>query len=1291
MIPSVRSLPLIIAVAFVAVLGTNSSRAQKWRQIGKLPDSLDLRCAYFWDTAHGVVGGVNCIYTYTSGVWAAATYPEAPDTIKSLRLLDGVNLYAACGSTCVWESTDHGRTWQKTPTLLTKADDIYLGADGLIHGINLKGTGGMTLGTTFARRSALSCVIARDDQTALNFSTDGGLHWSPNAPPSVDAGYNVIADTCTGRFYTITDGVKGELWESKDGGITWTMIYDFDASAKDIIEGNGNTLYVQGVKQVFVHVDGLSWIGIGGPGSQLEDRRMFCFGPNNKYLVDMIQGAVWMFDGGTNFGFPDPVYAMAIDSVGCSPSYFLFDIAMPFADSLFVKASTHDGIVISPTNTEYTLQPGVTYERYTIQVPQGQPSGTIYVHDSLGYVSCSTQLAWNDSFSFNLLPQHVHAWMASTLAVPYCQDPLIPLMISTDICDTARVDSITIATGDGTFLYSGTLPAVVMPGDTDTLWITGKDLIQGTFSLQVKLQGTTRTGSGFFDTTLRLSGTVGGSGPTSKLFFSHASKIASCVAARFPLSFQTYYCDSIFIDSLIIEDTTGAYVIDHTIPTIIPNNSSDTIWISVAQNIPGTYSTNIHLYGRSALAGKIDTEFHIFYTVVPDPAVPRVETHNASRSNCKVSTVSLLLQSLPCDSVEFTYSNFTISGTGVQMTNDLTLPLTLQVASSDTVLITFPPQGLVGNYIVTAHLKGKYLGSPVTFDTTVSFTVSFSNQKSSLTPNLSYVALDSVGFCASTDTTVSFTNLGCDSIKIISDISIWNPGWSVSDPTFPFLLAPDSSFSLRIHFIPTWPGSPSQTVSYSFEYNGTSGNPPNLSLTSTVVPAQASLTLSNTAFDFGSMSRCALRSQDTTITISNTGCDSLLLSNASISGTGFTLTSARDTELAPDETVTYRVHFSDSVPNSYSGTFHVTGIGAHGGNRIDTTVNFKTIIVPGSYAASIDRSAIDFGTTSICEERDTTLTITNTGCESDTIYSANFSCTQFSLVPVVSFPIVLAPDSSVSFRIVTNLDTAGHPNSNAGTLQFSLSNGISFPSVLLSRGVIYPGAFTLGLTAEPTAPLNATVPISVQRTSGTIPIEANEVDFDLIYNEDLLGYTDPVQPDVKLLNKVLLTNGMTDRTFAMNPASDRDTLATFPFQTYLTKNTSTSISLVRPQFVVQGAISPECVASIDSNNVPSNFRLNLACGDSTILAAWSSSPPFSISGIVPNPASNTVAVLGANLGNASAEFFNILGTTPQPPPIPLRSVGGEVSFDVSPLASGTYYVRFSEAGYVQTRKIEISR
>jgi hypothetical protein len=222
---------------------------------------------------------------------------------------------------------------------------------------------------------------------------------------------------------------------------------------------------------------------------------------------------------------------------------------------------------------------------------------------------------------------------------------------------------------------------------------------------------------------------------------------------------------------------------------------------------------------------------------------------------------------------------------------------------------------------------------------------------------------------------------------------------------------------------------------------------------------------------------------------------------------------------------------------------------------------------------------------------------------------------------------------------------------------------------------------------QDSSPIGATVPIFITR-NGKVPSAADEVDFDLVYNDDVLSYDNPVQPDIKYTGKTKLANGLTDRSFAMQPASDRDTIATLQYQSYLSKNEQTTIALTHQQFLASGAISPSCVAEMDTTSTPSNFQLELVCGDSTILAALNDEPPFSIVSIQPNPAQIEITiVLSGKDVQPTIELFDILGQTKLTQHLALSTE----HLDVSSLPSGVYFLRLSESGFVQSRQVVIER
>ncbi len=383
----------VMLAGFFACL--SSANAQSWKQIGTLPLGTDLRCAYFWDTSNGVVAGVHCIYTYSSGVWKESSYPEEPDTIRSLRLLDGFNLYAASGATCIWESTDRGVTWQKTNALLRNADDIVIGADAQIHGVNITGNG-MSLGTTIARinpHTTYACVVARDDDNSLGWSPNGGVTWFSSKSPYFDCGYSCAADTCSAICYVLSDGPKVELYKSTDSGGTWGFVYDFGTSTtSDILEGaNSGVLYVQGLKNVWCSLSGgISWNNIGGPASTLDDRRMFAFGLYNRYLIEMDSAKVYLWDGGTEF-YPtgpmnsDLIVSNVVDTACTFPELVVYLTGGNDPDTMRIHASAEDSSTIQPADTTIVLSgtPGTVPVHYRTFVPLNHLSSMFYFADTI--------------------------------------------------------------------------------------------------------------------------------------------------------------------------------------------------------------------------------------------------------------------------------------------------------------------------------------------------------------------------------------------------------------------------------------------------------------------------------------------------------------------------------------------------------------------------------------------------------------------------------------------------------------------------------------------------------------------------------------------------------------------------------------------------------------------------------------------------------------------------------------------------------------------------------------------
>ena len=112
---------------------------------------------------------------------------------------------------------------------------------------------------------------------------------------------------------------------------------------------------------------------------------------------------------------------------------------------------------------------------------------------------------------------------------------------------------------------------------------------------------------------------------------------------------------------------------------------------------------------------------------------------------------------------------------------------------------------------------------------------------------------------------------------------------------------------------------------------------------------------------------------------------------------------------------------------------------------------------------------------------------------------------------------------------------------------------------------------------------------------------------------------------------------------------------------------------------------------MDTISTPSDFQVELICGDSIILDAMNDAPPFSIISVQPNPASSSIIVsVSVVRGPGSGiefEIFDALGQTV----LTQHSALSTEHLDVSSLPSGIYFLRLSANGYVQSRQVVIER
>ncbi|HMS01552.1 MAG TPA: hypothetical protein PKE51_01195, partial [Gemmatimonadaceae bacterium] len=154
---------------------------------------------------------------------AIVIHPENPDVVF---VASTGPLFGAGGERGVYRTTDGGRTW----TRVLHVDDDTGANDLVMHPTNPQ----VLFATTYQRRRTTCCMNGGGEGSALWTSTDGGTTWS-----KVGGGYPTgalgrlavaFAPSNPSMLYSLVeapvqarDGQTG-LWRSTDGGATWSKV-----------------------------------------------------------------------------------------------------------------------------------------------------------------------------------------------------------------------------------------------------------------------------------------------------------------------------------------------------------------------------------------------------------------------------------------------------------------------------------------------------------------------------------------------------------------------------------------------------------------------------------------------------------------------------------------------------------------------------------------------------------------------------------------------------------------------------------------------------------------------------------------------------------------------------------------------------------------------------------------------------------------------------------------------------------------------------------------------------------
>jgi len=358
-----------------------------------------------------------------------------------------------------------------------------------------------------------------------------------------------------------------------------------------------------------------------------------------------------------------------------------------------------------------------------------------------------------------------------------------------------------------------------------------------------------------------------------------------------------------------------------------------------------------------------------------------------------------------------------------------------------------------------------------------------------VTPSL--VSFGNVKIKTQTSQTLRLSNPGTKDL-VISQAAISAGAFSVSGLTAPLTVAAGTSMNFTVLFQPTTTGTASASISISSNATST---PLTVSLTGTGVTASTpAISVTPTVVSFGNLTVKTSASQ--TVKLSNTGSADLAISQATLAGTGFSMSGLTEPmTVAAGASTSFTVSFQPTVTGAASGSISIVSNASPSPLVVSLTGTGVAATAP---AISVTPSSVAFGNLTVKTSASQTLKISNTGTADLSISQASVSGTGFGMSGLTA-PVTVAAGASMNFTVSFQPAAAGTVSgsisisSNAGSSPLSIPlTGTGVAAILTlsaSPAIVAFGNVAVGTTATQNDQItntgNAAVDITTISATGT--------------------------------------------------------------------------------------------------------------------------------------------------------------------------------------------------------------
>jgi photosystem II stability/assembly factor-like uncharacterized protein len=608
-----------------------------------------------------------------------------------------------------------------------------------------------------------------------------------------------------------------------------------------------------------------------------------------------------------------------------------------------------------------------------------------------------------------------------------------------------------------------------------------------------------------------------------------------------------------------------------------------------------------------------------------------------------------------------------------------------------------------GQYISTITIRLRHQGKLK--DTTIALRAVTTSDGAYNTPLI--LDFGKVSICAPKDSFTVIGNLACDTMFLTS-AALGSAGeFSIVTNPAPANIFPDSLKRIFLRYAPTDLGFDYDTLVLSVT---TLGDPITVKIIirGEGVSGDAMLVVAPTAdtlFDL-SMTRCD-SPEHFDIALSNPGCKQLRILEAKLEGPltrniALTSTAILPIDLRLGAGTGLSVEVTPLDVSSTSGLIRIR-YQIEGEAARDTVLYYALRVDYGKRVLALDRDKIDFGSYGFCIEKDTTIILRNTGCDTLDLTGITFSGATDETWSY-SGGLQLGPGDTASIHYHITPVSAG---SRTSSFQITSVSDSTNPLLITLNSSIIP-TDTVKLNIAPLRfpfYVGDTITIQVIPENGVdVSLGLRDIAFTLYYNGDLLtlipSETRTFSPGIfyitgnastfypaKQVAQRFFVNGSPYISFAAN-----EPIMEFRFHIRLTDTTNTALEIRDIALNGTNPTFSKCVLGFTS--ALTDLELALRCGDSLLREFMRKGNQFTLSAspVFPDPLTEengfaaTLAFEVSESRNVTLYIYDAVGKTVRAVAKEASKGINQINIDGQDLSAGSYsYILFDGFEYGRGR------